>query len=100
MVRPQKRYKTLFAARQRQATPEFAAVNAMRVGIEGTMPRGVRTCTLRRSRHVGQARTHLGLIFTATTLTFLRLGEWLSNFPRARSRRASFARRMAQPVIA
>lgn len=72
----------------------------MRAGIEGTISRGVRTCALRRTRYIGQERTHLGHVFTATALNFLRLGEWLTEQPRARSRRAPFVRLMAGAAVA
>jgi len=59
-VRPQARHEALLAARQRQETAAFTSAYAARAGIEGTLSRGVRTCALRRTRYVGQARTHLG----------------------------------------
>lgn len=84
----------------RQETAAFAAAYAVRAGIAGTLARGVRTCALRRTRSIGQARTHLGHVFTATALNFLRLGEWLTEQPRARSRRAPFVRLMAASLAA
>ena len=99
-VRPQARHEALLAARARQETADFARAYAVRAGIEGTISRGVRTCALRRTRYIGQARTHLGHVFTATALNFLRLGEWLTDQPRARSRRSSFARLMAEAAVA
>ena len=99
-VRPQARHEALLAARARQETPAFAEAYAVRAGIEGTISRGVRTCALRRTRYIGQERTHLGHVFTATALNFLRLGEWLTDQPRARSRRAPFVRLMAEAAVA
>ena len=99
-VRPQARHEALLAARARQETAGFAKAYAVRAGIEGTLSRGVRTCALRRTRYIGQARTHLGHVFTAAALNFLRLGEWLTDQPRARSRRSPFARLMAESVAA
>ncbi len=84
--------------RQREDTRDFATAYSRRAGIEGTLSRGVRTCRLRRTRYVGQAKTHLGHILTATGLNFLRLGEWLSDRPRAKTRRAPFAKLIAQPL--
>jgi transposase len=99
-VRPQARHEALLAARQRQATDAFAAAYATRAGIEGTLSRGIRTCALRRTRYIGQTRTHLGHVFTAAALNFLRLGEWLTERPRAKTRHAPFAKLMAEPVAA
>jgi len=99
-IRPQAQYAALQAARGRAETPEFAAAYAARAGIEGTLSRGVRTCQLRRTRYIGQERTHLGHIFTAAALNFLRLGEWFTDLPRAKTRRAPFAKLMAQPIAA
>jgi transposase len=99
-IRPQAQYAALQAARGRAATPEFAAAYAARAGIEGTLSRGVRTCRLRRTRYIGQARTHLGHVFTAAALNFLRLGEWFTDLPRAKTRRAPFAKLMAESVAA
>ena len=99
-VRPQARHAALLAARARQETADFAAAYAVRAGIAGTISRGVRTCAMRRTRYIGQTRTHLGHVFTAAALNFLRLGEWLTDQPRAHSRRSSFARLMVEAAVA
>lgn len=90
-VRPQEQYQALQAARQRERTPAFATLYARRAGIEGTLSRAVRTSRLRRTRYIGQARTHLGHILTAAGLNFLRLGEWFSGIPPAKTRTSPFA---------
>jgi len=99
-VRRQPQYEALAAARQRQQTPEYAAAYARRAGVEGTLSRGVRRCRLRRTRYVGQDRTHLGHVLTAVGLNFLRLGEWLSGSDRPKTRRSRFATLMAGAVPA
>jgi len=99
-VRRQPQYKALAAARQRQQTPEYAATYARRAGIEGTLSRGIRRCRLRRTRYVGQDRTHLGHVLTAVALNFLRLGEWLSGIDRPATRRSRFATLIAGAVLA
>lgn len=95
-VRPQAQYQALQAARQREHTSGFAALYATRAGIEGTLSRGIRRCGLRRTRYVGQARTHLGHVLTAVGLNFLRLSEWFSEFLPYKPRRSPFAAVMAQ----
>ena len=99
-VRRQPQYEALAAARQRQQTPEYAAAYARRAGVEGTLSRGVRRCRLRRTRYVGQDRTHLGHVLTAVGLNFLRLGEWISGSDRPKTRRSRFATLMAGAVPA
>ena len=78
----------------------FATAYATRAGIEGTLSRGVRTCRLRRTRYVGQAKTHLGHVLTAAGMNFLRLGEWFADRPRARTRRSPFTTLMAEVTAA
>jgi transposase len=64
----------------------------LRAGIEGTISQGVRVMGLRRSRSIGQQKTHLQHIATATTLNLVRSLAWESGVPRAQTRRSSFAR--------
>jgi transposase len=95
-VRAREAYEALQVARQREQTEEYLAVYAKRAGVEGTISRAVRCCSLRRSRYVGLARTHLGHVLTAVGLNFRRLGEWLTDTPRARTRCSPFAALMAE----
>ena len=99
-VRPQAHFEALRAARQREATPSFAAAYALRAGIEGTLARGIRRCRLRRTRYIGQAKVHLGHSLAATGLNFLRLGEWFADTPRPKPRRTPFAALRARPLAA
>lgn len=100
-VRTQPQYEALRAARQREGTPEFAAVYARRAGIEGTISRGVRTCEMRRTRYCGLTKVRLGHLLTAVGLNFLRLGEWFQAVPPPKTRYSPFAKLMAsQPLAA
>lgn len=99
-VRPKEQYEALQAARQREGTDEFKAEYARRAGIEGTVSRAVRTCEVRRSRYVGLRKTHLHHLLSATSLSFLRVGEWLMGVPKAKTRNSPFARLVAGPVAA
>lgn len=49
----------LQAARLRQQTSLFAKPYALREGIEATISQGVRAFGMRRSRYIGEAKTHL-----------------------------------------
>jgi transposase len=98
--RPREHHEALQRAREREKTAEFKAQYTKRAGIEGTISRAVRTCEVRRSRYIGLRKTHLHHLLSATSLSFLRVGEWLMGVPRAKTRRSPFARLMAGPVAA
>jgi transposase len=91
-IRPQEQYFALKQRRERETTKEFAQVYAKRAGIEGTISQGVRTMGLRRSRYIGQERTHLQHVATAAALNVIRSMAWFSGLPRAQTRRSAFAR--------
>lgn len=98
--RPKEHHEALQKARERERTAEFRAQYAKRAGVEGTVSRAVRTCEVRRSRYIGLSKTHLHHLLSATSLSFLRVGEWLMGMPKATTRRSPFARLMAQPAAA
>lgn len=77
--------------RQEQATATFKRRYARRAGVEGTISQAVRRCQLRRTRYVGRVRTSLAHILTAIALNFIRLGAWLQDLPRAKTRCSRFA---------
>lgn len=99
-IRTKEPYLALQEARQREGTADFGAEYARRAGIEGTLSRGIRTCEMRRTRYSGLARVHLGHVLTAVALNFLRLGEWLADVPRAKTRTSPFRLLMADGVAA
>ena len=70
--------QALEAARQREQTEEFAELYEQRAGIEGVPSQGVRRMGLRRSRSVGEPRTHLQHVATAAALNLCRLDDWLT----------------------
>ena len=94
-IRPQPPYQALQTARQREATEAFQTEYARRAGIDGTIARETRSMRLRRTRDIGLRRVHLGHIFAAGGLHMLRLGEWLLEPARAKTRMTPFARLMA-----
>jgi transposase len=96
-IRPEAQYRALQAARARQATEAFAALYGQRAGIEGTISQTVRVCGLRRSRYVGQAKTHLGHVLTAVAVNLQRIDDWLTDTPRSVTRHSAFARLM-EPI--
>ncbi len=91
-MRPEPEYQALQVARERQATQEFKTAYNRRAGIEGTLSQGIRAFGLRHARYCGQAKVHLQQIFTATALNFCRVHAWLTEQPRAKTRKAAFVR--------
>ena len=78
-------------ARQREHTEEFKESYAKRAGIEGTISQGVRAFGLRRSRYIGQAKTHLQQILIAVAINLARFVAWINEVPVAGTRTSSFA---------
>jgi transposase len=96
---PVRRYEAsvaLEAARQREPTEEFAELYAGRAGIEGVHAQGVRRMGLRRSRYVGEPRTHLQHVATAAALNLCRLYDWLTGVSPHLTPLSHFARFMKE----
>ena len=99
-IRPQDQYLALEQARQREASADFKEQYAQRAGIEGTLSQAVRAFALRRARYVGQAKTHLQHVLTATAINWVRVGLWLAGHPHAQTRKSSFVALLAQTTAA
>jgi transposase len=93
-VRPRDQYEALQVARSQEASPEYRAEYNRRAGIEGTISQGVRACGLRRSRYVGETKTHLQHVATAAAINVVRITDWLAERPREATRRSAFTRLM------
>jgi transposase len=91
-IRPKEQYDALQTRRQYETTQDFKALYATRAGVEGTISQGVRTMGLRRSRYIGQERTHLQHVATAAAINIVRLIRWLNGEPHAKTRQSPFAR--------
>jgi transposase len=91
-IRPNAQYLALKQRREQEKTKEFQQIYAKRAGIEGTISQGVRVMGLRRSRYIGQEKTHLQHIVTAAALNVVRSMAWFDGLPRAQTRRSAFAR--------
>jgi transposase len=90
-LRPQAQHEALQAARQRQATALFKEAYGRRAGIEGTLSQGTRAFELRRSRYLGEAKTHLQHLATAAAINLVRLFAWFEECPRESRRISPFA---------
>jgi transposase len=99
-VRPREQYLALGTARVREKTEEFKREYGRRAGVEGTISQGVRACGLRRSRYVGESKTHLQHVATAAAINVVRISNWLMDKPREQTRTSAFAKLMAPPLAA
>jgi transposase len=88
-LRPEAQYLALQSARQCQKSSVFLKDYGLRAGIEGTLSQGVRTCGMRRSRYIGETKTHLQHVMIAAALNLLRMVSWLMKMPLATTRRSS-----------
>lgn len=91
-VRREQQHQALQRARERATTEEFKTLYARRAGVEGTISQGVRAMGLRRSRYIGQEKTHLQHLATAAAINIVRLMRWLDGEPHAQTRRSAFVR--------
>lgn len=93
-VRRHEAHAALHAARQREQTEEFKELYAERAGIEGVHAQAVRRMGLRRSRYIGEPRTHLQHVVTAAALSLCRLQDWLAGVSPHLTPQSHFARFM------
>jgi transposase len=96
-VRREQQHQALQQARARAKTEEFKTLYAHRAGVEGTISQGVRAMGLRRSRYIGQEKTHFQHLATAAAMNIVRLMRWLDGEPHAQTRRSPFVQ-LLRPV--
>jgi transposase len=96
VLRAQGRHQVLQAARKRQKTDTFKQIYRKRSGIEGTLSQAIRSSGLRRSRYVGQAKTHLQNIAIAVATNIKRSIDWLNEIPLAPTRCSRFTYLLAE----
>lgn len=82
-IRPQKQYEALRQRRELEKSADYTAEYARRTGIEGTISEAVRTYPVRRTRYIGQAKTHLSHLMTAAAINVGRLLRWIAGEPKA-----------------
>jgi transposase len=83
-------YDAMQAARQRQQTPAFQKQYAARAGMEGTISQAVHKMNLRQARYRGLVKVQFQHYATAAALNLVRLGAWLQERPRAKTRSSPF----------
>ena len=96
-VRREPHYLAFQQARERAKTEEFKTLYVRRAGVEGTISQGVRAMGLRRSRYIGQERTHLQHLATAAAMNIIRLMRWLTGELHAQTRTSAFVQ-LLRPV--
>ncbi len=90
-LRVQTDHEMLQRVRELQTTPEWKTRYERRAGIEGTISQGARAFGLRRSRYIGQAKTHLQHILIAGAINLVRFASWTAGIPHAKTRTSRFA---------
>ena len=89
---PQAQYEALKAARDYRLTEEGKKAYNRRAGIEATISQEVRAFGARRSRYLGQAKTHLQQLVTAVATNLVRYDDWLQVKPKQPRPPSRFAR--------
>ncbi len=95
-ILPEVQYESQRKIREREKTEEYRKEYRRRSGIEGTISQAVRGFGIRRSRYIGQAKTHLQQIVSATAINFVRVNNWLHEVPVAETRQPLFAKVMRE----
>ena len=90
MVNAQPYHEAIQVARAEQRTEEFKELYHGRAGIEGTISQAVHVMGMRKTRYRGLAKTNLQHYATAAALNVVRLGAWLLDRPRAKTRKSPF----------
>ena len=93
-ILPEVQYESQRKIREREKTEEYRKEYQRRSGIEGTISQAVRGFGIRRSRYIGQAKTHLQQIISATAINLVRVNNWLHEVPIAKTRQPAFAKVM------
>jgi transposase len=86
----QAQYQVLRDIRQQQETPEWKERYAKIAGVEGTLSQGIRAFELRQTRYIGLSKTHLQHILTAVAINIVRVDNWLTGTPIAKTRISRF----------
>ncbi len=90
-LRVQTDHERLQRVRRLQTTPEWKVRDKRRAGIEGPISQGTRGFGVRRSRDIGEAKTHLHHILPAEAINLVRFASWVRGVPHAKTRTSRFA---------
>lgn len=92
LLPPQELYLALKKTRSMLTSDAGQNEYRQRAGIEGTLSQSIRRGTLRRSRYIGLAKTHLQEVATAAGINILRTINHLNQVPVAKTRISRFAK--------
>lgn len=87
-------FLALQRAREREKTKEYAKLYAKRAGVEGCLSQAVRSSGLRYARYIGLTKVHLQNILTAAAINVVRIINWVTDVPLAKTRRSPFVKLM------
>lgn len=90
-ISPQKEFDILQKLRLSAQTAEFKKTYSQRAGIEGTISQATRGFSVRRSRYIDLAKTHLQNIAIATAINLTRLVAWFDGIHPEFTRTSRFA---------
>ncbi len=93
-VYPKEEFLALQQAREREKTKEYAKLYAKRAGVEGCLSQAVRSSGLRYARYIGLTKVHLQNILTAAATNVVRIINWVTDVPLAKTRRSPFVKLM------
>jgi transposase len=99
-LQTQEQHEALQRARQEQQTEAFRLQYAARAGIEGTHEQALRRCGLRYCRYIGAAKARLQHVISAAAINLMRINDWWTSTPRARTRQSRFAALEPLPLVA
>ena len=88
---PQDQQQVLQDRRREQVTQQWQHRYDIRAGVEATISQAVRRTHIRRTRHTGLPKTHLGHVLAAAAINIVRLDAWLTNTPRGQTRTSHLA---------
>lgn len=74
---PQEQYESQRKIREREKTKEYRKEYNRRSGIEGTISQATRGFGIRRSRYIGEEKTHMQQVVSATAINVVRATNWL-----------------------
>ena len=80
------------ARAREQLTDAWQQRYNLRAGGEGQISQALRRPRIRRTRHTGLPKTHLGHVFAATAINIIRLDAWLTETPLGETRTSHLAR--------
>ena len=86
------KHEWLQEQRKIEETDKWQNLYGQRAGIEGTFSQAVRAFDFRRSRYIGERKTHLHNVATASAINIGRSINWLDGKTREQTRVSQFAR--------